>query len=299
MFFDISFNACDDMYFGIYNGTQKHEPDLEQALLRSKQYCVIPFFVGTNLESSKKCYKYAQQHNTYSYIGIHPNNATIDKDDLPHVIDFVLDKNVGEISATSTSNLRFFEFTIKKHAIAIGKCGLDYYRTHATKQEQKYIFKALLDLNQSRYFVHSRESHRDLVEILSDYNAKVVVHSFDGSIEEANELNKLGYYIGVNGHSTKNNISVIKELDINRIMIESDAPYCNIGKTYEGYEHVKTHFDETKKYDKNKIYKRRNEPCKTVQVAEIISAVKNMDLQNVEQIIQNNTLNFYDITKIE
>lgn len=326
MFFDISFNAADEMYLGMYNNVQKHQPDIDLVIKRSFENNVIPFFVGTNLKTSLDCLMYARAYNTYSYIGIHPNNATSNKDDLPKVIDlilklhndlnhgknldfeaetaqshaFILNKNTPSSTTYDqhkfhSTNTKFFTREVTNNCIAVGECGLDYYRTHATKPDQKCVFKSLLDINQPRYFVHSRSSHRDLLEILSDYKAKVVVHSFDGSLDEANELIKLGYSIGLNGHSTKTNIDVIKEIDINNIMVESDAPYCNIGKTYEGYKHIKTHFRETKKYSETEIYRRRNEPCKTVQVAEVISDVKNMEIEDVKNVLYDNTVKFFDL----
>lgn len=54
-----------------------------------------------------------------------------------------------------------------------------------------------------------------------------IVHSFDGSAEEAAELIELGFYIGVNGCSlrTDQNIEVIKTIPLDRIVAETDAPW--------------------------------------------------------------------------
>jgi TatD DNase family protein len=48
-------------------------------------------------------------------------------------------------------------------------------------------------------FLHCRDAASDLTAVLSEYNLKGVVHSFDGTFEEAEEFLKLGYYIGLNG----------------------------------------------------------------------------------------------------
>lgn len=222
----------------------------------------IPIFVGLDYESSIEALKYAEKYKTYSYAGIHPlhsQNA----------------KNIEEIFLTNN-----------KRIIGIGECGLDYYRLqYSDKITQKNIFINQLDLNGDRYFLHSRNCHRDFIEIVSDYQIKGVVHSFTGAIEESNELIKKGFFIGINGCSLKdeNGIEVVKSLPLENILIETDSPYCQLRKSYAGYKYCKN-------YDsKNKI----NEPSNVFQIAECISMIKNVDTDELKIVLENNSRMFF------
>lgn len=119
-----------------------------------------------------------------------------------------------------------------KKCVAIGEIGLDYYWTQDNKTEQSKLFKKQLllasDLNLP-VIVHDREAHADTLEALREYKPQGVVHSFSGSPEMAEELLKLGMYIGVGGVVTFKNArrlpEVVKMLPEDRILLETDAPY--------------------------------------------------------------------------
>lgn len=67
------------------------------------------------------------------------------------------------------------------------------------------------------------------MELLKRYRPKGVVHCFSGSVEMANEVTKLGMYIGLGGAVTFKNakkpIAVAAATDVNRILLETDCPY--------------------------------------------------------------------------
>lgn len=91
-----------------------------------------------------------------------------------------------------------------KKIVAIGECGLDYDRLQfCTKEVQKKYFEKQLVLSQELnlpLFLHCRNAAQDLIEILNRYSElNGVVHSFDGTSEEADLFVKMGYYIGLNG----------------------------------------------------------------------------------------------------
>ena len=97
----------------------------------------------------------------------------------------------------------------KDKIVAIGECGLDYDRLNfcAAEVQKKYL-ESQLDLCEAirdlPLFLHCRAAAQDLIEILkrrgSDKLAsKGVIHSFDGTLEEAKAFIDLGYDIGLNG----------------------------------------------------------------------------------------------------
>ena len=125
-------------------------------------------------------------------------------------------------------------------------------------------------------YLHSRSTKGDFVRLVKENRHKFstgVVHSFTGDEEELRELLKLDLYIGVNGCSfkTAENLEVVRQIPIDRIMLETDCPYCQIRNSHAGAKFVKTKFPTVtkEKYKGDKIVRDRNEPCTMIQVAEV------------------------------
>ena len=98
--------------------------------------------------------------------------------------------------------------TNKDKVVAIGECGLDYDRLNFCQADvQKKYFEAQLDLSglfELPLFLHCRAAATDMLDILKKNQDKLcsskgVVHSFDGTLEEAQAFIDLGYSIGLNG----------------------------------------------------------------------------------------------------
>lgn len=138
--------------------------------------------------------------------------------------------------------------------VAFGEFGLDYDRLHYCPRDiQLHSFAAQLGLAarltpQLPLFLHSRAAHGDFVRLLKDalgprlerLEKGGVVHSFTGTVEEMRELSSLGLYIGVNGCSfkTAENCAVVKEIGLDRLMIETDGPWCEIRPSHEGWKYL-------------------------------------------------------------
>ena len=77
--------------------------------------------------------------------------------------------------------------------------------------------------------IHDREAHEDTMTLLKKYRPKGVVHCFSGSVEMAQEVLKLGMYIGLGGAVTFKNakkpVAVAAVTDSSRILLETDCPY--------------------------------------------------------------------------
>ncbi|KAL1840309.1 hypothetical protein VTJ49DRAFT_598 [Mycothermus thermophilus] len=142
--------------------------------------------------------------------------------------------------------------------VAFGEFGLDYDRFHYCSREvQLHSFSVQLALAASLdpplpLFLHSRAAHEDFVRLLREgLGPKLeklrgkggVVHSFTGTVEEMRELVDpagLGLYIGVNGCSlkTKENCEVVREIPLDRLMLETDGPWCEVRPSHEGWRYL-------------------------------------------------------------
>lgn len=138
--------------------------------------------------------------------------------------------------------------------VAFGEFGLDYDRLHyCSRKMQLHSFAAQLDFvlslaPQPPLFLHSRAAHADFVGLLkAKFGARLerlersaVVHSFTGTAAEMRELADLGLYIGTNGCSfkTEENCAVVKEIPLDRLMLETDGPWCEIRPTHAGWRYL-------------------------------------------------------------
>ena len=165
---------------------------------------------GCDEASSKKALKMAEDYSfIYAAVGIHPGN-----------ID----------SGTTPEQIR----SLANHpkCVAIGEIGLDYYWVDDNKQRQIEIFEQQILIAKELdlpILVHDRDAHGDTMEILKKYKPKGVVHCYSGSVEMAEEIIKLGMYIGVGGVVTFNNAKklpdVVKIIPDELLLVETDCPY--------------------------------------------------------------------------
>eukprot|EP01017_Pseudomicrothorax_dubius_P050624 TRINITY_DN961_c0_g1_i1.p1 TRINITY_DN961_c0_g1~~TRINITY_DN961_c0_g1_i1.p1 ORF type:complete len:155 (-),score=33.99 TRINITY_DN961_c0_g1_i1:83-547(-) len=151
-------------------------------------------------------------------------------------------------------------------------------------------------------YLHNRNTGDDFFQLVRENRHKFstgVVHSFTGTLEELHKIVGLDLYIGLNGCSfkTKENIAVLKEVPLERLMIETDSPYCEIRNSHEGAKYVKTKFEAKAKEKQTKGYlvKGRNEPCNIIQVLEVIAAVKGVPEEELADITYKNSLRFFNI----
>ena len=167
---------------------------------------------GVNYESSAKIVELSEKYDIfYSAVGVHP-------EDLYGGENFSPEKLLPLVSHPKI--------------VAIGEIGIDYHWDTHPAEVQKKWFADQIEFAKSvnlPVIVHDREAHNDTLEILKKHKPKGVLHCFSGSNEMAKEILKLGMYIGVGGVVTFKNarktVEVVKDLPLDRLLLETDAPY--------------------------------------------------------------------------
>ena len=211
---------------------------------------------GADHESNKEvitlCNKYP---NVYGTIGLHPDEADTYKQEY---LDFV-EKNITN-----------------KKIVGIGEIGLDYYYTKDNKDKQIKLFEQQINIAlkyNKPIVVHSREAANDTYEIMKKNNTekiKSVIHCYSYSVEMAYKFIKLGSMLGIGGVVTFKNGTklkeVVKEIDLNNLLLETDSPYL-APEPFRGT---------------------RNEPYNIIFVAREIAKIKNI---SEEEVLKQTTLN--------
>ena len=215
---------------------------------------------GADIESSVFSVELANKYDyIYAACGIHPEEA----DKIP--------ENHIEILKNLARN---------EKCVAIGEIGLDYYWRQDNKEKQKELFENQILLSKELdlpIIVHDREAHGDTLEILKKHKPKGVLHCFSGSPETAEEILKLGMYIGLGGALTFKNarkaVEVAEILPSDRLLLETDCPYMapvpfRGKRNYSGY---------------------------IPYIAEKIAEIKGIDPQTVLDITSENAKKLFDL----
>jgi len=305
-FVDIGANLLEDRFTaGIYRGTPRHEPDFDLIIDRATQQgvCRIVLTAGTVAESREavaKAREWNQQYPAIKFtctVGVHPTRCRQEFVDSEHSADDLLQELLDIATDGMTDGT----------VAAVGEIGLDYDRLEFCPADiqKEYLVKQLQVLAKTTglpLFLHNRSVGTDLLEILSAnrdcWNAGGVVHSFDDTLELAMQfIDDLYLYIGLNGCSlrTDESLAVVKELPLDKILLETDCPYCEVRKTHPGYQYIQTHFEAKaeKKFERGLTVKSRIEPCHIVQVAEVIAGCKGLLLKEVADACFDNTFRLY------
>uniref|UniRef100_A0A803QN40 Uncharacterized protein n=1 Tax=Cannabis sativa TaxID=3483 RepID=A0A803QN40_CANSA len=289
---DIAANFTDGMFKGMYNGKQCHVADIATVLGRAWTAGVDRIIVtGGSLEESREALAIAETDGRlFCTVGVHPTRCK----------EF---EESGDPEKHFQALLSLAQEGIEKgKVVAIGECGLDYDRLFFCPAEvQKKYFEKQFELAHATklpMFLHMRAAADDFCEIVErnkDRFTSGVTHSFTDSAEDRDKLLSFkNMYIGVNGCSlkTKENLDVVRDIPIEKLMIETDSPYCDIRSTHAGNTFVKSVWPSKKKekYDGESLVKGRNEPCLVRQVLEVVAGCKGIsDIEQLSRTIYHNT----------
>lgn len=194
---------------------QESVDELVDALLEDSVSCIIN--IGTSPKTSRIAIEQAKRHeNMYTAIGIHPSDTRFLSDpdfELEDIERLILDP--------------------ESKCVCLGEIGLDYHYDGTDKEKQMEYFEKQMLLAERLGLpvsIHDREAHGDVMDVIRRHpNVKGILHSFSGSVEMAEELVRLGYYISFSGTLTFTNARKPREvaavLPRDKVLIETDCPY--------------------------------------------------------------------------
>ena len=233
-----------------------------QALLTSfpDQGIALVMNPGCSLVSSRNVDKLTKEYDfLYGAVGSHPD-----------VADEVNEAVLEEYRMLCKQNSK-----IK----AIGEIGLDYHYEDIPRDVQQKAFRMQLELAQELdlpVIVHDREAHEDCMAMIKEFpSVKGVFHCYSGSAEMARQLVDLGWYIGFTGVLTFKNarraIEAACAIPLERIVLETDCPYM-APEPFRG---------------------KRNDPGYLHRMAEKLSEIRNVPLEQINNITTNNGKQLY------
>ncbi|GAB0493209.1 hypothetical protein MMPV_004484 [Pyropia vietnamensis] len=315
LFIDIAANLTDAVFDGVYNGTSRHPPDRASVLGRATDAGVVRTIVtagdvaGSSAAASLAATAGTASHALYSTVGVHPTRAGSVRP--LGATGFAAAAAAAGTEATAErvaeedeiAGLAAVARAAPGRVVAVGECGLDYDRLQfcdATTQravfDRHFPLAAATDLP---LFLHCRGSaFPDFFDALRRHRGSFrtgVVHSFTGTAAERDAVLAIpGLYLGVNGCSLKtaDNIDVVRGIPLDRLLLETDAPYCGIRGTHAGVGHVRSMWaaKDKKKWEAGATVKGRVEPCHIRAVAEVVAATRGVDVDVVARAAWDNSM---------
>lgn len=172
------------------------------------------------------------------------------------------------------------EYLLNRKFIAIGEIGLDFYWDITYRQEQYAAFHQQIKIaieHELPIVIHSRNAINECIEMVRQYpDAKGVFHCFSGNELQARQIIDLSFMLGIGGVITFKNAGLdtfIKEIGLNNIILETDAPYL-APVPFRG---------------------KRNEPAHIKFVIEKLSDVSGLAIEEIEQLTTANAKRLFDL----
>ncbi len=226
---------------------------IQRAVDSKVQKIFLPNIDSTSTESMFKLSE-AYPNQCFPMMGLHPCSVKENfQEELEHVKEIQLSKN----------------------CFGVGEIGIDLYWDKTYEAQQIEAFRIQIQWAKEwklPIIIHSRESLHltiPIVEELHDENLTGVFHCFTGTIEDAERIARIGFYMGVGGVSTFKNGGMDKtlpEISLDHLILETDAPYL-APKPYRG---------------------KRNESSYIPLIAQRVADLKNV---SVEEVMEKTTAN--------
>ena len=203
----------------------------------------------------------------YSTAGVHPHHAS---------------------GYTDASDELIRQLVTRDEVVAVGECGLDYFRNFSPRAAQLDAFRRQLEIAKDTglpVFLHQRDAHDDFVEVLEPVLpdlSRAVAHCFTGEGESLREYLAMGLYIGITGwicdeRRGKHLHDVVHIIPDDRLLIETDAPYL------------------LPRSIRPKPKSRRNEPMYLREVVRVVAEARGQTEEHVARITTENARCFFSL----
>jgi TatD DNase family protein len=194
------------------------DADRDAVIVRARAAGVVQMILtGASAAGSREAAALARTDpgRLYATAGVHPHHAT-------------------ELTADVLAQLE--RLAQQPEVVAIGECGLDYFRDFAPRDVQRQAFHLQLELAArvgKPVFLHERDAHDDFLAIVREHRASLaggVAHCFTGNGEQMHRYLDLGLAIGITGWICDERrgahlLSLVREIPAAALHLETDAPY--------------------------------------------------------------------------
>jgi TatD DNase family protein len=225
---------------------------------------------GADLSSSRQAAALAARHPSrlWSTAGVHPHHAH---------------------SFVAAQRSELLDLLSLQSVVAVGECGLDYFRNLSPPPAQRAAFIAQLEIAaqiRKPVFLHQRDAHSDFAAILKDFDGRLaggVAHCFTGGELALETYLELGLYIGITGWACDERRGlelqrVVPRIPADRLVIETDAPYL-----------LPRDMTPSPK-------SRRNEPAYLPHIAATVAHLRGETLEAVAAMTTHNAMTLFALT---
>jgi TatD DNase family protein len=246
---------------GINLTHESYRSDLDAVIERAMQAGVTRMIVtGSSIAATREALALVDAYPVLlrCTAGVHPHHAS------------ELDESQRQELAT---------LAMAPGVVAVGECGLDYFRNFSPRDAQLDAFRAQLALARELrkpVFLHQRDAHEDFLTVMREFrDLPGVAHCFTAGLDEARAYLDLGLYIGITGWICDERRGlhlreVVRTIPADRLLIETDGPYL------------------LPRDLRPKPESRRNEPA---YLPHILSAIAQARGEPVEQLARQTTQN--------
>ncbi len=249
---------------------EEFDADREEAISRAKAAGVERIItIGIDAASSHRAVAIAKSNNgLFAAVGCHP-----------HETEAINQEDIAELE----------KLAAKPEVVAIGEIGLDYHYQPVDKKAQIEVMQKQLALAQRLalpVIIHCRDAEEDMLALLNEWvsayssrgNSPIgVIHCFSGGLETAAKYMDMGFYISVGAYigypSSKKLRDVIKEIPLDRIMLETDSPFLP-PQQFRG---------------------QRNEPSYIPFVLEVLADITGIDKEIIAKKTTQNAIRLFNI----
>ena len=261
--------------------------DYREAVQRALDAGVGMITVGTQRDTSRRAVEVAKEFSgVWAAVGLHPVHTEKSYHDPQE-----LGGDKGFTSRGEGFDYEYYKsLAMDPKVVAIGECGLDYFRIQndesRIKNQQKDIFIKHLELAKELdkpLMIHCRPSkgtddaYEDLLPLIhnSSFLIPRILHFYVGSLEITKKFVEAGFYFTFGGvvTFTRDYDEAIKYIPLDRILLETDAPYV-APEPHRG---------------------KRNEPSYIIETAKKMAELKNVSVDKISEITMNNSLNVFRI----